>query len=190
MLDALTRLLTRSGIQVVGEARSGEEALSLVSSHRPDVALLDIRMPGLGGVEALKRMRLLSPQTKVVLYTGYSDALLLRQGLEAGADGVVLKESPVDEIVRAVRAVAAGRTYLDAAAARLLGGEATGPVLTPREREALHLLAGGLRTEEVARRLSISTHTLRTHIANAMGKLGVRTRAQAVAEALRRNLIP
>jgi len=190
VLDALARVLAGSGVEVVGAARTGEEALALVRSRRPDVALLDVRLPGLSGVDALRRIRLVSPETRVALYTGYSDAPLLREGLAAGARGVVLKESPVDEIVRAVRAVAAGEVYVDAAASRLLGGGDPESVLTPREREVLRLLAGGLDTEETARRLSISTHTLRTHIRNAMGKLGVRTRPQAVAEALRRRLIP
>lgn len=189
VLEALAGVLAGSGIDVVGTARSGKEAVHLVRRLRPDVALLDIRLPDLSGVEALRRIALLAPGTRVALYTGYSDAALLREGLEAGAQAVVLKESPVEEVVQAVRAAASGRRHLDPAAAALLEG-AEGPALTPRERQVLQLLAAGLETDEVARRLGLSPHTLRTHIANAMAKLKARTRPQAVAEALRRRLIP
>ncbi len=188
VLDALVQVLEASGIDVVGTARSGEEAVALVSRLRPDVALLDVRLPGLSGVDALRRIALVAPDVRVCLYTGYSDPALLREGLAAEAAAVVLKESPVEEIVHAVRAAASGERYLDPTAAATLAGEAQ-PTLTPRERQVLELLAAGLETHQIARRLGISSHTLRTHIAKAMDKLGARTRPQAVAEALRRRLI-
>jgi DNA-binding NarL/FixJ family response regulator len=189
VLAALGRLLAASGLDVVGAAADGEEALSLVRDHQPDIALLDIRLPGLDGVQALRRIGLLSPRTRVVLYTGYSDPRLLRQGLAAGAQGIVLKESPVQEVVRALRAVAAGARYVDATATRLLGAGDPPCSLSRREQQVLELLAAGLDTEAIARRLALSPHTLRTHIRNLLRKLGARTRAQAVAEALRRGLL-
>ncbi len=189
VLDALARLLAQAGIEVAGTARTGEEALSLLRRVEPEVALVDVRLPRLDGLQLTRRLRATSATTRVVLYTGFGDASLLEEGLASGADGLVLKESPVEEIVEAVRAVARGETYVDNAASQLLGGKGGVPLLTPREQEVLSLLASGLDTDKVATRLGVSRHTLRTHIRNLMAKLGARTRPQAVAEGLRRGLI-
>ncbi|MER3408840.1 MAG: DNA-binding response regulator [Meiothermus sp.] len=189
VLEALARLLSQAGIEVVGTARDGEEALALVRQLQPEVALVDVRLPRLSGLQVARRLRAVSAATRVLLYTGYGDAPLVKEGLASGASGLVLKESPVEEIVDAVRAVAGGKTYVDSAAARRLASTEGIPLLTPREREVLSLLASGLDTDEAASKLGITPHTLRTHIRNLMTKLGARTRPQAVAEGLRRGLI-
>jgi DNA-binding NarL/FixJ family response regulator len=179
-------------LELVGQARDGERALRLIAKTSPEVAVLDIRMPGLTGVEIARRLRSTGAKTGVILYTGDADRALLLEALDAGARGFLLKEAPLDDLIRAVRIVAGGRTYVDPA----LAGSLTGPdaaarlrVLTPREREILQLLADGMRNEQVARVLSISPLTVRTHINNAMRRLESDTRTQAVAQALRQSLI-
>jgi DNA-binding NarL/FixJ family response regulator len=154
--------------------------------------VLDIRMPGRTGVEIARHLRSTGAKTGVILYTGDADRALLLEALDAGARGFLLKEAPLDDLIRAVRIVAEGGTYVDPA----LAGSLTGPdaaarlrVLTPREREILQLLADGMRNEQVARVLSISPLTVRTHINNAMRRLESDTRTQAVAQALRQSLI-
>jgi DNA-binding NarL/FixJ family response regulator len=128
----------------------------------------------------------------VILYTGFADRALLVEALDVGAFGFVLKEAPLDDLLRAIRAVAAGSTYVDPALAGVLAGPNVAehvPSLTRREREILRLLADGMRNEQVAQELAISPLTVRTHIKHAMEKLKADTRTQAVASALRHSLI-
>ena len=192
VLEAVAEFLVQSGIDVVGRAADGEAALAQVERLRPDVALVDVRMPKLDGIELTRRARRSMPGTAVLLYTGYGDRALLSEGLDAGVAGFVLKEAPIDDLLRAVRAVAAGGTYVDPVLAGTLAGSPTGakrPELTVRERDILRLLADGLSNEEIGTRLFISPETVRTHVRKAMGKLGADTRTQAVARALRDELI-
>jgi len=192
VLEAVAEFLVQSGIEVVGRAADGEAALAQVERLRPDVALVDVRMPKLDGIELTRRARRSMPGTAVLLYTGYGDRALLSEGLDAGVAGFVLKEAPIDDLLRAVRAVAAGGTYVDPVLAGTLAGSPTGakrPELTVRERDILRLLADGLSNEEIGTRLFISPETVRTHVRKAMGKLGADTRTQAVARALRDELI-
>lgn len=192
VLDSVSRLLAESGVAVAGQAQEGEEAARLIEELRPDVALLDLRMRGLTGIEVARRCRSSSPGTAIVLFTSFGDQALLREALEAGARGYVLKEAPLDEVLRALATVGRGGTYVDGGLASAVGARearACAPELTPRERDVLRLLAEGLRNEEVGRRLSISPETVKVHVTKAMRKLGADTRTQAVAEALRRSLI-
>ncbi|HEX2111044.1 MAG TPA: response regulator transcription factor [Gaiellaceae bacterium] len=192
MVEALVGLLTDRGIHVVARVGDGEAALAKLARLRPSIAVLDVRLPGLSGIEVTRRAVLASPPTAVVLYTAYGDSAVLMDALDAGARGLVLKDSPLPDLVRAVETVLAGGTYVDPV---LAGGFARRhsdsdlPDLTRRERDVLRLLADGLSNEEIGRRLFLSPETVRTHVRKAMRKLDANTRTQAVAEALRRSLI-
>ncbi len=177
---------------MVGRAVDGEEALAQIERLQPDVALVDVRMPKLGGIELTRRARRSAAGTGVLLYTGYGDRALLTEGLDAGVSGFVLKEAPIDDLLRAIRSVAAGGSYVDPVLAGTLAGLPAGakrPELTVRERDILRLLADGLSNEEIGNKLFISPETVRTHVRKAMAKLGAETRTQAVARALRDELI-
>jgi DNA-binding NarL/FixJ family response regulator len=193
ILDAVSRFLEGDDeLEIVGKAIEGERALRDIEAHAPDVALLDIRMPGLGGIEIARRLVTEGSPTAVILYTGHPDRSLLLEALDAGARGFLLKEAPLDDLSRAIRIVARGGTYVDPALAGVLAGPEAAdrlPTLTRREREVLRLLADGMRNEQVARELSISPLTVRTHVKNAMEKLEADTRTEAVARAMRASLI-
>ena len=192
MLAAVAEILERSGIEVVARAADGELALSQIAELKPRVALVDIQMPRLRGIEIAAQAGSVSPGTAVVLYTAFGDRALLSEALDAGARGFVLKEAPLPDLVRAVQQVAAGETYVDPVLAGVLVSQqmsAKLPQLTQREREVLRLLADGLANEEIGQRLTISSETVRTHVRKAMAKLDADTRTQAVATALRQSLI-
>jgi DNA-binding NarL/FixJ family response regulator len=192
VLEAVAEFLAQAGIDVVARAHDGEEALARIEERNPRVALVDVRMPKLGGIELARRAQRSAPETAILLYTGYGDRALLTEALDAGVSGFVLKEAPMDDLVRAVRAVATGGTYVDPVLAGTLATSSVGnklPQLTQREREVLRLLADGLANEEIGKKLFISAETVRTHVRKAMGKLDADTRTQAVARALRDHLI-
>jgi DNA-binding NarL/FixJ family response regulator len=180
------------GVEVVGSAIDGPQALALIEQDRPDVAVLDIRMPQFGGIEILRRLGESPDPPQVILYTGYPERGLLLEALDVGARGFVLKESPLSDLMRAIRIVAGGATYIDPMLAGVLAGPSAAarlPVLTARQREILRMLADGMRNEQVASVLSISPVTVKTHVKNAMERLDADTRTQAVATALRESLI-
>jgi DNA-binding NarL/FixJ family response regulator len=191
VLEAVGDYLESAGIRVAGRAHDGNEALAKIASQRPQIALLDLRMPGPGGIEIAQQVVRSHPETAVVLYTGYGDRAQLTEALDAGARGFVLKEAPLDDLVRAIRTVARGETYVDPVLAGALAAGVAGdtPALTQREREVLRLLADGLSNEEIGKRLFISAETVRTHVRKAMDKLDADTRTQAVAKAIRQSLI-
>lgn len=192
VLEAVAGYLEQAGVRVAGRARDGEEALAKIDSLRPAIALLDLRMPKLDGIEVARRAARSHPETAVILYTGYGDRAHLTEALDAGARGFVLKEAPMDDLVRSVETVARGEVYVDPVLAGVLasaGARGELPTLTQRERDVLRLLAEGLSNEEIGRRLFISAETVRTHVRKAMGKLEADTRTQAVAKAIRRSLI-
>lgn len=189
VVAAICELLENRGIAVVGRARNGEEAVAAIEAHRPQVAVVDLRMPKLSGIDVVKQI---GDRAAIVLYTAYADRRLLVEAVDAGARGYVLKEAPLDDLVRAVETVAGGGTYVDPVLAGPLvaavANEAL-PSLTPRERDVLRLLADGCSNEEVAKRLFLSPETVRTHLRKAMRKLDAETRTQAVATALRQSII-
>jgi DNA-binding NarL/FixJ family response regulator len=192
VLEAVSDILADSGIEITAKARNGEEALERIVATRPRVALLDVRMPGLSGIEVTRRVATAAPSTAVLLYSGLGDQALLTEALDAGARGFVLKEAPLVDLTRAVEIVADGGTYVDPVLGGLIAkADATHnlPSLTQRERDVLRLLAEGLRNEEIGKRLFISPETVRTHVRKAMDKLDADTRTQAVATALRQSLI-
>ncbi|MFG1837288.1 response regulator [Micromonospora sp. NPDC049175] len=185
-------------IEVVAEATDGEEAIALTRAHRPDVVLMDIRMPGTDGLTAARRIladaRL--PNVRVVLLTTFELDEYVFAALQAGASGFLLKDLEPDELRRAVRVVAAGDALLaPAVTRRLIAAFASGPPvpgldsLTSREREVVGLVADGLSTVEVADRLRMSPATAKTHTNRAMTKLGARDRAQLVVFAYRSGLV-
>jgi DNA-binding NarL/FixJ family response regulator len=187
---AVGDILRERGIDVVAEAKDGEQALELIAQHKPTLALIDLRMPRVSGIEVARRSRRTSPDTAIMLYTAYGERALLTEALDAGARGFLLKEAPLGDLVRAVETVANGGVYVDPV---LAGVFATAteklPALTQRERDVLRLLADGLSNEEIGQRLFISAETVRTHVRKAMAKLDADTRTQAVAKALRQSLI-
>jgi DNA-binding NarL/FixJ family response regulator len=192
VLEAVAEFLVQGGIEVVARARDGEEALEKIEQRKPQVALVDVRMPKLGGIELTRRAHRSTPDTQILLYTGYGDRALLTEALDAGVRGFVLKEAPMDDLLRAVQSVASGGTYVDPVLAGTLAASSIGnklPELTQRERDVLRLLADGLANEEIGKRLFISAETVRTHVRKAMDKLDADTRTQAVARALRDHLI-
>jgi DNA-binding NarL/FixJ family response regulator len=192
LVEAVADLLTEHGYTVVGRARDGQEALQKLEVRRPTIALVDVRMPRLGGIEVARRAATAAPETAVVLYTGYGERALLLEAIDAGARGFLLKEAPLPDLIRAIEIVAAGGTYVDPVLAGYLAtpsATARLPNLTQREREVLRLLSEGLSNEEIGKRLFISPETVRTHVRKAMAKLNADTRTQAVATALRQSLI-
>lgn len=189
IVSAVVELLTAEGIDVVGRARNGDEAIRKIDATQPDVAIVDMRMPRVSGIEIARERGETVP---IILYTAHGDKALLVEAVDAGARGYVLKEAPLSDLVRAVEAVARGGTYVDPTLAGSLADPAATeriPALTRRERDVLRLLADGLSNEEVAKRLFISPETVRTHVRKAMRKLDADTRTQAVATALRQQLI-
>ena len=193
MLAAVAEILGRSGLEVVGAARDGGQALALIESEKPALAILDIRMPRLSGIEVAAQAVVTAPETAILFYTAFGDRALLSEALDVGAQGFVLKEAPLAELVTAARRVAAGEAYIDPVLAGMLVNSHLSnervPALTKRERDVLRLLADGLANEEIGKELHISPETVRTHVRKAMAKLEADTRTQAVAKALRQSLI-
>ncbi|MCP2169869.1 response regulator transcription factor [Goodfellowiella coeruleoviolacea] len=191
-------------IDVVAEAGTGDEAVAAVRRHQPDVALLDIRMPGTDGIEAARRI-CADTACKVVMLTTFDQDDYVYQALHAGASGFLLKDVRRDDLVHAVRVVAAGDSLLAPSVTRRLIAEFTRPVrsapvptgqvdsrlagLTARERETLVLLARGLSNAEIATTLVVSEHTVKTHVSNVLSKLGLRDRTQAIICAYETGLV-
>ncbi|MFL6072761.1 MAG: response regulator [Mycobacteriales bacterium] len=187
-------------VEVVGIAADGESATALVARHEPDVVLMDLRMPGLDGVAATRRIRAEHPGTQVVVLTTYADDSLILAALRAGALGFLTKDAGRDDIARALHAAATGQSVLDPEARRALVEATTPPPtaapasaslpdgLTPREGEVLRLIAAGLTNREIARTLFVSEATVKTHINNLFAKAHLRDRAQAVQYAYTHHL--
>jgi len=183
-------------VVVVAEATDGSEAVRLVEEHLPDVAVLDIQMPGLSGIEATRQIKARFPQVRVLILTAYDEEPYVLALLQAGASGYLLKSADADELVRAVRAVHRGESALSPQAAarvvRRIQSErpfAQVETLTSRETEVLRLAAQGLTNIAIGHELGISARTVQGHLANIYGKLEVQSRTEAVTEALRRGWI-
>jgi DNA-binding NarL/FixJ family response regulator len=181
------------GIEVLGTAADGEEAIALAHSLRPDVILMDLRMPRCDGVEATRRLRDEAPETKVIVLTTYADDRSVLEALRAGARGFLTKDAGADEIERAIEAVVRGEAAIDPAVQHhLVEAVAATPELphglTPREAEVLALIAEGLSNTEIAARLVVSEATVKSHINHLFTKTGVRDRAQAVSYAYKNGL--
>jgi DNA-binding NarL/FixJ family response regulator len=178
-------------IDLVAVVDSAEAAMGAVEEHSPDVVILDVRLPGMDGVAAVKELSRVAPQVKSVVFSAYGDRGLLTDALTAGARGYVMKGSPPDDLIRAVRMVHDGEAFVDPSLSPsllMIEGRMDAP-LSDREREVLQLLAEGLHTDEVAGRISLSAGTVKNDIGRAITKLEAKSRVQAVAIALRRALI-
>jgi DNA-binding NarL/FixJ family response regulator len=186
LLSAVTSYLSENGFEVVGPANDGRRAVALAADTKPELALIDYRMPRLSGTDLVRQLKEVSPDTVIAVYTADADEQMARDVMEAGAVALVLKEAPLADLVRALEAALAGGSYLDPALQR--DGVPAGK-LTSRELDVLRLLAEGLQHEEIGRRLGISSETVRTHLRKASDRLGATTRTQAVATALRLGLI-
>lgn len=192
-------LAEAEGMEVIAEADDGAEAVRLVEKHRPDVAVLDIRMPNVTGVEATRRIKQHHPDVRVLILTAYDDDPYVFALLQAGADGYVLKTAPAEDLVQAVRDVHAGTAALSPTIATKVVRQmsqqrpesATDQVepLTEREIEVLRLAAQGMTNREIGQELDISHRTVQGHLAHVYGKLQVNSRTEAVTEALKRGWI-
>lgn len=187
LLAAICDFLGQEGYDVVGPAADGRRALGLATAERPDVALVDFRMPRLEGLGLLAALREAAPEMPVVVYTAEADQQLARDALAAGARGLVLKEAPLADVGRALDAALMGHSYVDPGVVQMRGAADIG--LTKRELDVLALVADGLSHEQIGERLGIGAETVRTHLRKACTRLGAAGRTQAVATALRLGLI-
>lgn len=181
-------------LQLVGEAESGEDAIQLCAEVLPDVILMDMSLPGMDGAMATRAIRKKLPQIQVIVLTSFKDGKLIKQALEAGAIGYLLKDVSADDLVQAIRSANAGRATLSPEATQSLVETANlpstpGQNLTEREREVLALMIEGLNNVQIAGRLTVSPSTIKSHVSNILAKLGVASRTEAVTLALR-NQIP
>ena len=177
-------------IRVVGEAGDGRAAIELAERRKPNVVIMDVRMPGLDGLDATKELMEKEPNAAVLIFTAYSERSLLARGLESGAKGYILKEAPHETLVRAIEKVAGGDSFIDPALMpAFLSGKDREDMLTAREREILQLLADGMSNADAAQRLFISQETVKSHVRHILAKLEADTRTHAVAIALRESII-
>lgn len=178
-------------LELVGTADSGELVLAEIERLRPEVVIMDVRLPGIDGISAVKRIATSAPDVKTVIFSAYGDKRLLSDAIVAGARGYVMKGSPPEDLLRAVRTVTTGKPFVDPSLSPtlLMATGAPDAPLSEREREILQLLAGGLHTEEVARRIGLSTETVKSDTKRAIQKLEADTRVHAVAIALRQAII-
>ena len=186
-------LAGESNLEVVGEAADGEEAVREVAARQPDVVLMDLRMPGTDGVEATRRIAALPSPPSVLIMTTYDTDHDILRAVEAGATGYLLKDTPRDELITAVRTAATGATVLAPVVAARLLNRSRAPAhleLTPREVEVLALVARGKSNAEIGQALFIGEATVKTHLLHAYAKLGVDDRTAAVTTAMARGLIP
>src|SRR3954471_4010070 len=178
-------------LEVVGQVANGEEALAAIEQLQPEVVLMDVRLPGIDGVSAVKRIHQAAPSVKFVIFSAYGDKRLLSDAIAAGARGYVMKGSPPEDLLRGIRTVKDGKAFVDPSRPPTLlmtQGAADAP-LSEREREILQLLAEGFHTEEVARRIGLSAETVKSDTKRAIMKLEADTRVHAVAIALRQAII-
>jgi len=197
--DGLEMLLNlEKDIEVVGQAQDGAEAVELVARYEPDLVLMDLKMPGMNGIEATRQIRTRYPAVKILVLTTYDDDEWLFDAIRAGASGYLLKDTPREEVIKAVKGTVGGKSFVDpAVAGRLLSQVAdrqTQPAtlitdkLTGREVDVLRLLARGLTNTDIAGRLYLSEGTVRNHVSAIFAKLGVSDRTQAAVIAIRHGL--
>ncbi len=174
---------------VVAEAANGQQAVEMFRVHLPDVTLLDLRMPGMGGVEAAVVIRSEFPGAKMIALTTYGGDEDIRRALAAGVQAYLTKDVLHDELLKAIRAVNGGQTYLPAAVAASLAAQLPRPDLSAREVQVLALIVRGLANKQIAFTLGIAEHTVKNHVKNILSKLGVQDRTQAATAAIQRGII-
>jgi len=177
------------GIDVVGEAADGIEAISQFQKHRPNITMIDLRMPRMGGVEAIRRIRAGAPQARFIVLTTYDGDEDIHRALQAGARGYLLKGMTIQEVIEAIRAVHAGDAHIPSAVAQKLAERVGAKELSPREFDVLEQIVHGKSNREAASELEISVTTVKTHVNSLLGKLCVTDRTQAVTAAIRRGIV-
>jgi two-component system NarL family response regulator len=190
MLDGLSLLISRQAdMEVIASATLGEQAVELFSRHSPDVTLMDLQLPTMSGLEAIREIRAKSPDAKIVVLTMYQGDEDIYRALEAGAAAYVLKDSLSDDLVTVIRDVHQGNRPIPADVAQRLAARRAQPALTPREVDVIRLIAQGLRNKEIGVALGISEWTAKVHVKNILAKLKVNDRAAVIQIALRRGII-
>jgi DNA-binding NarL/FixJ family response regulator len=176
-------------MEIVATASNGEQAIALFRQHQPDITLMDLKMPVMGGVEAIQAIRRQSPSAKIIVLSTYAGDEDIHRALQAGAATYLLKDTLAADLVRVIRAVFAGERPLPEPVAKRLADRVLQPNLTAREVEVLRLIAAGLRNKEIAAKLGISDETVQGHVKNILSKLGLHDRTEAVAVAVRRGIV-
>lgn len=197
--DGIRRILEASpDMAVVAEAETGEEAVRMALQSHPDVAVMDVTMPRLSGIEGIRRIRATSPRTRCLALSMHETHIQVTQALQAGASGYVVKSAGSDELVEAVRATAEGKSYLSPSIAHCVveaisqprdGAVSSVALLSGREREVLQLIAEGMSSKEIAAALGVSLKTIETHRSNLMGKLNIRKASKLVRVAIHEGLV-
>jgi len=177
------------GIEVVGEAADGVEAIAQHRKHQPDITLIDLRLPRMSGVDAIHRIRMESPQSRFIVLTTYDGDEDIYRALKAGAKAYLLKGMTTDELITAIRVVHAGRSHIPQAIAEKLAERMGVEELTPREMDVLEQIVAGMSNKQIADELGVSEATVKTHINSLLGKLGVTDRTQAATAAIRRGIV-
>ena len=189
--EGLVALLkVASGLEVVGEAADGVEAIAQFRRHQPDITLIDLRLPRLSGVEVIERIRLETPQARFIVLTTYDGDEDIYRALKAGARAYLLKGMTSEDLIGAIRAVHGGRSHIPPAIAERLAERLGAQDLTPREFEVLEHIVLGKSNKEIAAELNVSEATVKTHINSLLGKLGVTDRTQAATAAIQRGIVP
>jgi DNA-binding NarL/FixJ family response regulator len=184
-----TTIESRSDMAIVAETDQGDEALPLCRTHAPDVVIVDLRLPGISGFEAIERIHRDQPETGILVLSNYEGSEDVHRALAAGALAYLTKDAGADELVKAILHVKAGRRYVPSAIGALLASRVPGTELTEREVEVLRLLAQGCSNREAGDRLGIAENTIRIHVSRILDKLGAADRTQAVLIALQRGLV-
>ena len=184
-----TILNAQPDITVVAEASNGQQAIDLFRSAKPDVGLLDVRMPVLGGIEAVAAIRLIFPQARLICLSTYGGDEDIRRALHAGAASYLTKDVLHDDLLKAVRAVASGQSYLPQYVLSALQAQVPGPILSARELEVLELIVKGLANKQIAYVLNIAEHTVKNHVKSILDKLDVEDRTQAATAAIQRGIV-
>jgi two-component system NarL family response regulator len=188
--EGISLLINRaSDMEVVAAAGSGEEAIELFRSRRPDVTLMDLQLPTMSGIEAIKAIRDLDGGARIIVLTVFQGDEDIHRALHAGAATYLLKDTLSDELIRAIREVREGRQSMTPYVESRLAHRDAQPAVTPRELQVLTLIADGLRNREIATALGISEETVQVHVKNILAKLGVKDRSAAITTAIRRGII-
>lgn len=188
--EGLAAMIARQpDMAVVAQGENGKQAIALFKEHRPDVSLIDLRMPGVSGIEAILTIREEFPQSRIIVLTTYDGDEDIYRALKAGVKAYLLKDVFREELLEAIRAVHAGRRHIPVAVATRLAERVAAPDLTSREIEVLTLIAKGSSNKEIARQLAISEGTVKGHVNNILSKMGVDDRTEAATSALRRGII-
>ncbi|MBD2465252.1 response regulator transcription factor [Oscillatoria sp. FACHB-1407] len=185
--NGLVRMIELTdGMNVVGEAETGTQAIALFHQHQPDITLMDLRMPDMTGVEAITTIRQQYPTARIVILTTYDTDEDIFRGLQAGARGYLLKDSKMHQLLAAIRNVYAGQTYIPPEVGAKLAERMSHPQLSDREQDVLKQMVQGMNNQEIAEALHITESTIKFHVSNILHKLGVSDRTQAVLIAIKR----